>query len=154
MSLHVATGDSCTVGYANTGGTKMCNMTACNPITHSCGPELDSQNAAISWGALTAQHFAADYQVIAWSGAGLVTYAHSKELTAEQPDVPLSVAQNVYPTDVELFSRQVAADNSTTVSNYSTWVPQVTQCIAVCCAKRVLVCHHAAPRGTRHASPA
>ena len=40
-----------------------------------CYPELDSQNAAIAWGPLTAANFKADYQVIAWSGAGLDEFA-------------------------------------------------------------------------------
>ena len=124
--LLVHTGDSYTVGYGNTGGTTKCKMTACNPIAHSCGPELESQNAAISWGPLTAAHFEADFQVIAWSGAGFVTYARSKELVAAQPNVSFSAAKDTYPTDVDLFSRQVAADSSSVVSNYSSWVPQVT----------------------------
>ena len=59
----VCAGDSYTVGFANTGGTTMCNKTACNPITKVCTPELDSQNNAISWGPLTAANFTADFQV-------------------------------------------------------------------------------------------
>lgn len=94
-------------------------MTACNPVTQSCGPELDSQNAGISWGPLTAAKFTADYQVIGWSGAGLVTYARSELLVKDNPDVPLSVARSIFPTVVDLFSRQVAADNNSVVPNYS-----------------------------------
>lgn len=121
----MATGDSYTVGYANTGGTTSCSMTACNPVTKSCGPELDSQNAAISWGPLTAANFNADYQVIAWSGSGLVAYARSQLMKQDSPEVPWSVARSTYPTAIDLFGRQVAADSSSVVSNYSSWVPQV-----------------------------
>ena len=125
MALPAVTGDSYTVGYANTGGTTRCRMTACNPVTQSCGPELDSQNAALSWGPLTAANFSADYQVLAWSGAGLVTYAHSEELVGQHPELPFSVAQSIYPTAIDLFKRQIAADNTSAVSNYSSWIPQV-----------------------------
>ena len=70
-------GDSYTVGFGNVGGTTNCNATVCeiHRISGLCYPELDSQNAAISWGPLTAANFRADYQVIAWSGAGLDEYA-------------------------------------------------------------------------------
>ena len=118
-------GDSYTVGYANTGGTQHCRMTACNPVTQSCGPELDSQNAFESWGPLTAANFTADYQVIAWSGAGLVTYTRSAELVAQHPEVPFSEAQSIFPTAVDLFRRQIAADNSSKIEDYRIWVPQV-----------------------------
>ena len=59
----MTTGDSFTVGYGNTGGTTHCNATACNPVTGSCLPELDSQDALLAWGPLTAANFTADYQV-------------------------------------------------------------------------------------------
>ena len=70
------TGDSYTVGFGNIGDTSNCNATVCEirRISGACYPELDSENAAISWGPLTAAHFGADYQVLAWSGAGLNTY--------------------------------------------------------------------------------
>lgn len=70
------TGDSYTVGFGNVGGTSNCNATVCEirRISGACYPELDSENAATSWGPLTAAHFGADYQVLAWSGAGLDTY--------------------------------------------------------------------------------
>ena len=70
-------GDSYTVGFGNVGGTTNCNATVCEirRISGACYPELDSENAAISWGPLTAANFSADYQVLAWSGAGLTTYA-------------------------------------------------------------------------------
>ncbi len=118
-------GDSYTVGYANEGGTTKCNMTACNPVTGVCLPEVDSQNNTASWGPLTAANFSADYQVIAWSGAGLVTDSNPEALVALHPTVPLSIAEEIYPQDVSLLSRQVAGVNGSVVSNYSSWVPQV-----------------------------
>ena len=70
-------GDSYTVGFGNVGGTTNCNATVCEirRTSGACNPELDSENAAISWGPLTAANFSADYQILAWSGAGLTTYA-------------------------------------------------------------------------------
>ena len=109
------------MGYANTGGTTNCNTTVCFP-TGSCVPELDSQNAAISWGPLTAANFQADYEVIAWSGAGVGTFSVGELVDAT---LPTWVGENQYPTDGELFVRQVAADNTSMVSNFSSWVPQV-----------------------------
>ena len=103
----------------------MCNLTACNPVTGVCLPELDSQNDAISWGPLTAAKFSADFQVIAWSGAGLVTYSNADNLVSMNPTVPISIAEEIYPIDVSLFGRQIAGDNSSVVTNYSSWVPQV-----------------------------
>jgi len=104
----------------------MCSKTACNPITSVCLPELDSQNNAI-WGPLTAANFSADFQVIAWSGAGLATYSNSDSLQIMDPAVPAAVADAIYPIDISLFGRQVAADNDSMLSNYSSWVPQVCQ---------------------------
>ena len=103
----------------------MCNLTACNPVTKECQAELDSQNAAISWGPLTAANFTADYQVIAWSGAGLATYSGADSLVASRSAVPIATAEEIFPTDISLFSRQIAADNSSVTANYSSWIPQV-----------------------------
>lgn len=50
-------------------------------------------------------------------GAGLVPYACSKLLIKHNPVVRLSVARSTIPMVVVLFSRQVAADNSSEVSN-------------------------------------
>ena len=103
----------------------MCNLTACNPVTGDCVPEVDSQNDVISWGPLTAANFSADFQVIAWSGAGLVLYTNAEILVSETPTVPISIAEEIYPLDVTLFGRQIAGDNSSVIANYSSWVPQV-----------------------------
>ena len=103
----------------------MCNATACNPVTGNCVPEVDSQIDAVSWGPLTAANFSADFQVIAWSGAGLVTYSNAENLVAKAPTTPISIAEEVYPLDVSLFGRQIAGDNSSVVTNISSWVPQV-----------------------------
>ena len=61
-------GDSYTVGFGNIGGTTHCNATVCeiHRISGLCYPELDSENAAIAWGPLTAANFSADYQVGAY----------------------------------------------------------------------------------------
>ena len=85
-------------------------------------PELDSEDASLGWGPLTASNFSADFQVIAASGAGLVTYS-----TAEigNPNISVEQAQISNPSDVDLFSRQVATDNSSMVTNHTDWVPQV-----------------------------
>ena len=86
MFIVMLTGDSYTVGFGNVGGTTHCNATVCeiHRISGLCYPELDSQNAAISWGPLTAANFRADYQVIAWSGAGLDEYAATLGRAASQ----------------------------------------------------------------------
>ena len=100
----------------------MCNMTVCSSVG-ICSPELDSQNSAVAWGPLTAANFSADYEVIAWSGAGVDTYS----VPESNVDANLSawIGENQYPLDGDLFMRQVAADNSSMVSNFSSWVPQV-----------------------------
>ena len=116
-------GDSYTVGYGNTGGTTMCNMTVCSPVG-ICSPELDSQNSAIAWGPLTAANFSADYEVIAWSGAEVADYSVAEVFEASL-NLPAWIGENLYPLDGDLFMRQVAADNSSMVSNFSSWVPQV-----------------------------
>ena len=64
--------------------------------------------------------------MIAWSGAGLATYSVPDEVVAEDPEVPLWLAELEVPMDITLFDRQVAADNSSMVSNFSSWVPQVS----------------------------
>ncbi|DBA74311.1 TPA: hypothetical protein ACH3X1_011086 [Trebouxia sp. C0004] len=115
-------GDSYTVGYANTGGTTNCNKTVCFPVG-PCVPELDSQNAAVSWGPLTAANFQADYEVIAWSGAGVGTFSVPESNV--DATLPTWIGESQYPTDGEIFLRQVAADNTSMVSNFSSWVPQV-----------------------------
>ncbi len=121
--LHLLVGDSYTVGFANTGGTTMCNKTACSPVTGLCNPELDSQNAAIAWGPLTASHFDADFQVIAWSGAEVVTPDLAESLGAE--GIPFWEGEEIFPLDSQIWTRQVEADNSSMVANFSSWVPQV-----------------------------
>lgn len=123
VQLVLSVGDSYTVGFANTGGTTMCNPTACNPVTGFCNPELDSQNAAIAWGPLAASHFTADFEVIAWSGAEVVTPSNTDSLVAN--GTSFETAIELYPLDSQIWTRQVAADNMSMVANYSSWVPQV-----------------------------
>ncbi len=65
-------------------------------------------------------------QVIAWSGAGLATYSVPDELVEEDPEVSLALAELDVPMDISLFDRQVAADNNSMVTNFSSWIPQVS----------------------------
>lgn len=101
----------------------MCNKTACNPVTEFCTQELDSQNAALAWGPLTASHFTADFEVIAWSGAEAVTPSTTDRLVAD--GVSFETAIQMYPLDSQIWARQVAADNMSVIANYSSWIPQV-----------------------------
>lgn len=36
---------------------------------------------------------------------------------------------SITPEDTTLFTRQIAADNTSMVTNYSSWVPQVRHCV-------------------------
>ena len=88
------------MGFANTGGTTHCNLTICGGLSGQglCHPELDSQNAAISWGPLTAANLVADYQVIAWSGAGFDEFPAVLGVillpnATDVPDMPDQIAE-------------------------------------------------------------
>lgn len=123
-------GDSYLTGYANTGGTDYCSYTACNP--YGCMPELDSQDGTLAWGPLAAALLQADYQVLGWSGSGVVTYdvpianaEATAEASPEEEPLPEWAYEAQYPLDSDLFTRQVAGDNTTTITNYTEWVPQV-----------------------------
>ena len=121
----VSAGDSFANGYAILGGNTSCNYTACTP--YGCMPELDSQDATLAWGPLTAGNFQADYELIAWSGSGVVTY--EVPLSNPEPEyeaLPEWVQEEQYPLDIDLFARQVAGDNTSLISNYTNWVPQVS----------------------------
>ena len=66
-------------------------------------------------------------QVIAWSGAGVDVYPAilpngSRMYTPGHPAVELL---EITPEAPILFSRVIAADNTSMVMNYSSWVPQV-----------------------------
>ena len=123
QAIFIPAGDSFTVGLANVGTSANCRQQpgSCSPGNLNCQIPVQTENAAISWGPLTAANFTADYQVIAWSGAGLIT----ELAVAGNPDLPLELARDVSPSDVELYGRQVAGDNTSVVTNQSTWVPQV-----------------------------
>ncbi|KAL3146173.1 hypothetical protein ABBQ32_002883 [Trebouxia sp. C0010 RCD-2024] len=119
-------GDSYTVGWGNVGGNTTCGVA---PVcaTARCPPQVESENAAISWGPIVAANLQADYQVLAWSGAGLDTYA------VLQPDginrtyitgVPDELPENILPAVPILFRRQVAGDNTSMAGN-SSFVPQI-----------------------------
>ena len=92
-------------------------------------PELDSQDATLSWGPLTAANFDADYELIAWSGSGQVTYFVPEANAAADPEyavVPQWIQEAQYPLISDFFTQQVAGDNTSSISNYSRWVPQVS----------------------------
>ena len=59
--LHNA-GDSFTIGFANVGNYTTCKSTACNPISGGCMPDLETEDASVGWGPLTAGNFTADFQ--------------------------------------------------------------------------------------------
>ncbi|KAL3145660.1 hypothetical protein ABBQ32_003197 [Trebouxia sp. C0010 RCD-2024] len=115
-------GDSFTVGLANVG-----NASTCIPSTADCSEgnfnchqlPVETEDASLSWGPLTAANFTADYQVIAWSGAALARES------GDHSNLPQEVAQELTPSDIELFGRQVAGNRSRRVGNFSAWVPQV-----------------------------
>ena len=115
-------GDSFMIGMANVGNSSTCKKApgTCSPGNYNCNYPVGTENAAISWGPLTANNFSADYQVIAWSGAGLVT---SLGLTTF-PDLPIELAEQIIPSDVELFGRQVAGDSTSLIDDHSAWAPQ------------------------------
>lgn len=130
-------GDSFLTGYANTGGTDNCNYDSCT--AYGCLPSLESCDATLAWGPLTASNLQADYQVLAWSGSGVVTYdvpianaeataaaaaEASPEAATEEPLAEWEMEAQ-YPLDSDLFDRQVAGDNSTIITNFTQWVPQV-----------------------------
>lgn len=115
-------GDSFTVGLANIGNATTCiSSTAdCSEGNFNCHQlPVETEDATLSWGPLTAANFTADYQIIAWSGAALARDS------VDHPELPREVAQELTPSDIELFGRQVAANRSWLVGNYSAWVPQV-----------------------------
>ena len=80
---------------------------------------MQSEDASLAWGPLTAGTFSADFQNIAWSGAGFVTYGNGRTASADD-----GASAQTTPPDVHLFNRQVAAD-SNSVEDLSQWQPQV-----------------------------
>ncbi len=137
----LCSGDSFASEYANTGGNSSCNKTACTP--YGCLPETDSQDATLAWGPLAAQNLSADYELIAWAGSGVVTYESAEQIAEAFPEytaLPEWVDEVQYPLDIDLFARQVAGDNTSIISNYSSWTLQAhtaccaysnTQCIVI-----------------------
>lgn len=80
-------------------------------------PAPETQDATQTWGALVAQHFKADYEILAWSGA----FQNPGEL----PD-PSVIGTGRLPTIPQLFLQQVAGDNTSRWNVSSDdWLPQV-----------------------------
>lgn len=105
----------------------MGTASTCIPSTAECSEgnfnchqlPVETEDASMSWGPLTAVNFTADYQVIAWSGSALAREPN------DHPDLPQGVAQELSPSDIELFGRQVAGNKSLLVDDHSAWIPQV-----------------------------
>ena len=64
--LRIAPLPARSVGFGNTGDASCPRSNASN------------QNALLGYGPTTARHFDADYQVIAWSGAGVNVYPNTR----------------------------------------------------------------------------
>jgi hypothetical protein len=112
-SSHAA-GDSYTNGWANLG-----NLTC--PVLAEGVPYPEFQDATLSWGALAANHFTADYQLLAWSGAGMSTYSNLAGSDVDPAQYAL-----VEPEIPDLFDQVVAGLNTTLVSDFTAWVPQAS----------------------------
>lgn len=79
-----------------------------------------TEDVTASWGALVAQRFKADYQVLAWTGAQQAP--HNLSNTSDIAPPLLRLRQPVIP---QLFQELVAADDTSRGFNTSLWVPQV-----------------------------
>lgn len=91
---------------------------------------MNSQDATLAWGPLTAQGFDADYQLLAWSGVGAVTYDSALVAVEASPEyadlLPDWVEEAQLPLTSHLFTRQVAGDNTSAIQDFTIWVPQVS----------------------------
>ncbi|MEU8311494.1 cellulose binding domain-containing protein [Micromonospora sp. NPDC048887] len=94
-------GDSWTAGYGNMSTTRDCTGN---------GGVTRNSNADVTFGALTAQSLNADYQLIAWSGLGMV-----RNYNGQGTDT----FRTYYETDLQ------ALWNSTVWQNPGTWKPQL-----------------------------
>jgi hypothetical protein len=95
-------GDSWTAGYGNMSTTRDCN---------SNGGLTRNSNADSTFAAQTAKGLNADYQIMAWSGVGMVRNYGGQNTAVN--------FRNYYPTDLQ------ALYNSATWQNPGTWKPQV-----------------------------
>ena len=75
-------------------------------------PVLDpaSEDATLTWGALSAQQLDADFQLLAWTGA-----RQNSQLN-----------DSAIPTVPQMFMQLVAGDNDTLRNGSDAWSPQVT----------------------------
>eukprot|EP00887_Chlorella_sp_A99_P002726 scaffold6.g2726.t1 len=64
-------GDSYTVGFGNIGHL-------------GCIPNSSDENALLGYGPTTARHYQADYQVLAWSGAGVNVYPNERQALCQR----------------------------------------------------------------------
>ncbi|GAB4816607.1 hypothetical protein N2152v2_003653 [Parachlorella kessleri] len=86
----------------------------------SCPGVIQVENALVGFGPTVARHYNADYQLIAWSGAGVEVYP----LLTAGSRFPTAYEEGASPLDPALFYRQDALDPTT---NYTTqsFVPQI-----------------------------
>ena len=105
-------GDSFTTGWGNLGNG------SCE-LLYTDFPYPKYQDASRTWGALTAAEFTADLELLAWSGSGVNTYS------LVEVGFPSAEWPALEPKITDLFEQVVAGDNSTLMSDFGTWVPQV-----------------------------
>lgn len=102
-------------------------------------PELDSEDATLAWGPLAAVNLSADYQLIAWSGSGVVTYFVPESMAADDPEYaaqPQWIQEAQYPLIPDLFQQQEAGNNGSSIANYSSWIPHVSaHAKSTCCTQ-------------------
>lgn len=67
----------------------------------------------------------ADAEATAAAAAEAAAEASPEAATEEEP-LPEWEYEAQYPLDSDLFDRQVAGDNSTIITNFTQWVPQVS----------------------------
>lgn len=104
----------------------------------------DTEDATRTFGALVADYFDADHQILAWSGAAQNPYP------SDQAELLESVTT---PTVPQLFSQLIAGNMSSVIANTSAWVPQVLHShgphVAACL---LLICHKCLPEQPQLAS--
>lgn len=106
-------GDSIASGWANI-GNQSCGSMTLGGIGQVLNP--DTEDATRTFGALVADYFDADHQILAWSGAAQNPYP------SDQAELLESVTT---PTVPQLFSQLIAGNMSSVIANTSAWVPQI-----------------------------
>ena len=76
----------------------------------------DTEDAFLAFGNLVADHFDADRQILAWSGAAQNPFPSNDSA---------ALASVTTPTVPQLFSQLIAGNRSSMFINNTAWVPQV-----------------------------